>query len=62
MAPLTALLAWLKINWILVLFVGFIVAAFLFLRNKPSQISDSDELSRILYDGQPTVLEFYSNF
>lgn len=58
----TNLLAWIKLNWVLVLMLAAIAGAFIFLRSKPSDIATSNELTAILYDGQPTILEFYSNF
>lgn len=62
MALLSGLLAWIKLNWMLLTIMGFIAGAFIFLRNKPSDIATADELNRLLVDGQPTVIEFYSNF
>lgn len=62
MTLLSGVVAWIKLNWILLTILSVVVGAFLFLHNDPSDISDANELSRILYDGQPTVIEFYSNF
>ncbi len=62
MALLSGLIAWLKLNWILLTVLGIIAGAFVFLRNSPSNIASADELSSLLFDGQPTVIEFYSNF
>ena len=53
---------WLKLNWMLLSFLAIIAGAFIFLRTKASNIEDSDELGRLLYDGKPTVVELYSNF
>ena len=55
-------LDWIKVNWMLVLFLTLIAGAFIFLRSKPSDIQTAAELDGILTDGQPTVVEFYSNF
>lgn len=55
-------MAWMKLNWVLVAFLAAIIGGFLFLRTKPGNIDDAAELSAVLYDGRPTVLEFYSNF
>ncbi len=62
MALLSGLIAWLKLNWILLTVLSIIAGAFIFLRNSPSNIASADELSRLLFDGKPTVIEFYSNF
>ncbi len=51
----------LKENWMLIAFLVVIVGAFVLLRSKPSDIQDVNELSAMLTDGQPAVLEFYSN-
>jgi hypothetical protein len=53
---------WLKANWPLLLVLLAMVSAFTLLRNKPSDVESIDELSGLLAAGQPTVLEFYSNF
>ena len=55
-------ITWLKLNWMLLSFLAIIAGAFIFLRTKASNIEDSDELGRLLYDGKPTVVELYSNF
>jgi hypothetical protein len=59
---MTNLIAWIRLNWMLLLFLTAIAGAFIFLRTKASNIESSNELSGLLYDGQPTVIEFYSNF
>jgi len=56
------LLLWARSNWFLVLFLAVIIGAFVFLRSKPSNVQNANELSALLTDGKPTVLEFYSNF
>jgi hypothetical protein len=38
-----------------------LIAAFLILRTSPSDVSNLDELNDVLGDGQPTLVEFYSN-
>lgn len=58
----SSLLMWIKSNWILLLFVIGLISVFMFLRTKPSNIDNAAELSAILKSGQPTILEFYSNF
>ncbi len=54
--------AWIKANWLLLSFLILIAGAFILLRSKPSNVDSLDELSTILAAGQPTVVEFYSNF
>ena len=54
--------AWVKANWLLLVFLALMVSAFILLRSKPTDIASLDELSGVLGSGQPTVLEFYSNF
>ncbi len=51
----------LKENWALIAFLVVIIGAFVLLRSKPSDIQDVNELSAMLTNGQPAVLEFYSN-
>jgi hypothetical protein len=54
--------AWAKANWLLLLILVFIIGAFVLLRTRPSPVSSTDELSRLVRAGRPTVIEFYSNF
>jgi hypothetical protein len=56
------LLSWVRINWVFLLVVGMMVALFLFLRSTPSQLDSLAQLNGLLGKGQPTVIEFYSNF
>ncbi len=56
------LLGWLKANWLLLAFLGLIAGAFIFLRSKPTDFKSINELEGILVNGQPTVVEFYSNY
>lgn len=58
----SGVIAWIKLNWTLVVFITIVAGAFIFLRTKASNIDDTAELSGLLVDGRPTVLEFYSNF
>jgi hypothetical protein len=48
-------------NWLFLLIVGGIVAAFLALRTTASPVDSVGEVDAILTGGQPTVVEFYSN-
>ena len=56
------LATWVKANWILLLSIGGIASAFFLLRHKPSDVASFNELNGTLTAGQPTVVEFYSNF
>jgi hypothetical protein len=48
-------------NWLFILLVGGIVAAFMVLRTPASAVGSVDEVDVLLHDGQPTLVEFYSN-
>jgi hypothetical protein len=58
----THLLSWVRVNWVFLLVVAIIAGTFLFLRSTPSQVSTLPQLNGLLAKGQPTVIEFYSNF
>jgi hypothetical protein len=51
----------LRDNWLLVLVVAGIAVAFLALRTPASAIGSMAELDAVLHNGQPTLVEFYSN-
>jgi hypothetical protein len=51
----------LRENWLFLLAIVGILGAFLFLRTTASDISSIVEADAILQNGQPTVVEFYSN-
>ena len=48
-------------NWLFILIVGGIVVAFMVLRTPASAVDSVAEVDAILQDGQPTLVEFYSN-
>lgn len=48
--------------WVILGLIVLIIGAFVFLRTTPSNIGSAGELSTLLTNGQPKVLEFYSNF
>lgn len=50
-----------RANWLFLLIVGGIVIAFLALRTSPSDVRSVAEVDSLLRDGQPTLVEFYSN-
>ena len=56
------LLAWIRLNWAFLLIAAIIAGAFVFLRSTPSPVSTLPQLNGLLAKGQPTVIEFYSNF
>lgn len=51
----------LRENWLLLLVVAGILLAFLFLRTPGSAVASVEEVDAILQNGQPTLVEFYSN-
>lgn len=51
----------LRENWLFLLVLGGIVVAFMFLRTPASAVGSLAEVDAILQDGQPTLVEFYSN-
>ena len=48
-------------NWLFLLVVGGIVVAFLVLRTPASTVGSVAEMEAMLQDGQPKLVEFYSN-
>lgn len=48
--------------WIVLAIMAVLVGAFILLRTEPTNLEGVDELTATLKDGQPTVIEFYSNF
>jgi hypothetical protein len=51
----------LRENWLFLLIIGGIVAAFLVLRTPGSAVGSVAEVDAMLKDGQPTLVEFYTN-
>jgi hypothetical protein len=51
----------LRENWLFLLVIGGIIVAFLALRTTASAVGSVAEVEAILQDGQPTLVEFYSN-
>ena len=56
-----AVLSFLREHSFAAIVIVGLIAAFLILRTSPSDVSDLSELDDLLQDGQPTLLEFYSN-
>jgi hypothetical protein len=48
-------------NWLFLLVLGGIVVVFLVLRTPASAVSSVAEVDAQLQDGQPTLIEFYTN-
>ena len=48
--------------WMLLGVIALITGAFVFLRTEPSDVGNAEELARIVTAGQPTVIDFYSDF
>ena len=51
----------LRENWLFVLIIGGVIAAFLVLRTPGSAVGSVAEVDAMLANGQPTLVEFYSN-
>ena len=49
-------------NWLFLLFLTVIAAAFIFLRSSPTDLASASEFDVILSNGRPAVVEFYSNY
>ena len=48
-------------NWLFLLIVGGIVGGFMALRTPGSAVDSVAEVDALLQNGQPTLVEFYSN-
>jgi hypothetical protein len=48
-------------NWLTVLVIAGLAVGYLLLRTSPSQLASADEFVTGLQQGQPTIVEFYSN-
>jgi hypothetical protein len=51
----------LRENWLLLLIAAGIIVAFLALRTPASTVATMAEVDALLQNGQPTLVEFYSN-
>lgn len=49
-------------NWLGLAFLGVLVAAFVLLRSPETRVASMQELDAMLADGEPKVVEFYSDF
>ena len=54
-------LRFLRENWLFLLVVGGLVVGFMAFRTQGSAVSSIVEVDAILQDGQPTLVQFYSN-
>jgi hypothetical protein len=48
-------------NWLVLFVAGALAVAFLALRTPAGAVGSAAEVDEILTNGQPTLLEFYSN-
>lgn len=48
-------------NWLVLIVVGGLVLAFAALRTPASAVGSVSEVDAVLQNGQPTLVEFYSN-
>ncbi|MGD9047601.1 MAG: hypothetical protein PVF77_06080 [Anaerolineae bacterium] len=51
----------LRENWLLLLVIGGLLTGFLVLRTPASAVSTVSEVDAVLQNGQPTLVEFYTN-
>lgn len=51
----------LRENWLFLLIVGGVITAFLALRTPGSTAGSVAEVDTVLKNGQPTLVEFYTN-
>ncbi len=51
----------LRENWLFVLIIGGLIVAFLVLRTPGSAVGSVAEVDAMLVNGQPMLVEFYSN-
>ncbi len=49
-------------NWLFLLFLLAIVSAFVLLRTSPTQLASAAEFDQTINNGEPTIVEFYSNY
>lgn len=49
-------------NWPTLLLFAVVASAFLLLRSKPSDLADASAFDAVTTAGDPTIVEFYSNF
>jgi hypothetical protein len=62
MQPLKARsVGFLRENWLVLLVVGGLVAGFLIFRTQASAVGSVTEVDAVLQDGEPTLVEFYTN-
>ena len=51
----------LRENWLFLLVVGGLIAGFMAFRTKASALGTVTEVEAVLQDGEPTLVEFYTN-
>ncbi len=55
-------IGFLRENWLGLLLPIALLVAFVVLRSSPTDLADAAQFDALLTDGQPTVVEFYSNY
>ena len=59
---MAGLAEWIRLNWSVLAFIAIVAVAFMVLRNRPTPgITSITDLDQALHNGQPVVLDFYSN-
>lgn len=48
--------------WLFLVLAAVLVAGFMVFRSRPTDLAGEEALNILLYDGQPAVIELYSNF
>ncbi len=59
--PFSVLLRFVQQNWLVLVFLGALVTAFVFLRSPATRVASVQELDAMLADGTPKIVEFYSD-
>jgi len=54
-------MAFLRENALFLAFLAVIVIGFLFLRTRGAKLASVDQFDALIAEGQPVVVEFYSN-
>ncbi|HEY75652.1 MAG TPA: hypothetical protein G4O00_05655 [Thermoflexia bacterium] len=54
-------LQFIRDNWLFLVFVGGLLAAWFFLRTSPTDLASTEEFDQKIRSGRPVVVEFFSN-
>ena len=49
-------------NWLFLLFLAALAAAFILFRTSPTELADESAFDAAVTSGRPAVVEFYSNY